>query len=67
MNESSYLQGGESRWRWEGGKTAVEALGRGVCTLGPQSYNTLATEPTHWKRPRCWERSRAGGEGDLRG
>ena len=28
---------------------------------------TLATwcqEPTHWKRPWCWERLRAGGEGD---
>ena len=32
--------------------------------------NTLATwckEPTHWKRPWCWERLRAGGEGDHRG
>ena len=33
------------------------------------SSNTLATwceEPTHWKRPWCWERLRAG-EGDDRG
>ena len=33
------------------------------------SSNTLATwseEPTHWKRPGCWERLRAGGEGDDR-
>ena len=32
--------------------------------------NTLATwceELTHWKRPWCWERSKAGGEGDDRG
>ena len=32
--------------------------------------NTLATwceEPTHWKRPCCWERLRAGGERDDRG
>ena len=32
--------------------------------------NTLATwceEPTHWKRPWCWERLRALGEGDNRG
>ena len=32
--------------------------------------NTLATwceEPTHLKRPWCWERLRAGGEGDDRG
>ena len=24
-------------------------------------------EPTHWKSPWCWERLRAGGEGDNRG
>ena len=32
--------------------------------------NTLATwceELTHWKRPWCWERLQAGGEGDDRG
>ena len=34
------------------------------------SSNTLATwciEPTHWKRPWCWERLKAGGEGNGRG
>ena len=34
------------------------------------SSNTLATlckEPTHWKRPWCWERLRGGGEGGDRG
>ena len=34
------------------------------------SSNTLATwceEPTHWKRPWCWGRLRAGGEGGNRG
>ena len=34
------------------------------------STNTLATwceELTHWKRPWCWERLKAGGEGDDRG
>ena len=34
------------------------------------SSNALATcceELTHWKRPWCWERSKAGGEGDDRG
>ena len=34
------------------------------------SSNTLAIwckEPTHWKRPWCWERLKAGGEGDNRG
>ena len=32
--------------------------------------NTLATsckKLTHWKRPWCWERLKAGGEGDARG
>jgi len=32
--------------------------------------NTLATwceELTHWKRPRCWGRLKAGGDGDDRG
>ena len=32
--------------------------------------NTLATwceELTHWKRPWCWERLKAAGEGDVRG
>ena len=34
------------------------------------SSNTLTTwceEMTHWKRPWCWERLKAGGEGDSRG
>jgi len=34
------------------------------------SCNTLTTwckELTHWKRPWCWERWKAGGEGDDRG
>ena len=34
------------------------------------SSNILATwweEPTHWKRPRCWERLMEGREGDDRG
>ena len=34
------------------------------------SSNTLATwckELTHWERHRCWERWKAGGEGDDRG
>ena len=34
------------------------------------SSNTLATwceEMTHWKRPWCWERLKAGGEGDNTG
>ena len=35
-----------------------------------RNSNTLATgceELTHWKRPWCWEKLNAGGEGDDRG
>ena len=30
-------------------------------------YLIWKEEPTHWKRPWCWERLKAGGEGDDRG
>ena len=32
-----------------------------------QYFGTRCKEPTHWKRPWCWERLKAGGEGDNRG
>ena len=32
-----------------------------------QYFGHLMLELTHWKRPWCWERLRAGGEGDDRG
>ena len=28
---------------------------------------TWCKEPTHWKRPWCWEKLKVGGEGDNRG
>ena len=31
-----------------------------------QSFGPLIEELTHWKRPWCWERLKAGGEGDDR-
>ena len=37
--------------------------------VGGYSHKTLATwyeELTHWKRPWCWDRLKAGGEGDNR-
>ena len=43
-------------------------IGRNWCWSW--NSNTLATwweELTHWQRSRCWERLRAGGEGDDRG
>ena len=30
------------------------------------TLDTWCKEPTHWKRPRCWERLKAGGEGGDR-
>ena len=41
-----------------------------LCAKVLDSSETLATycqELTHWKRPWCWERLKAGGEGDNRG
>ena len=50
----------------KGNKSWIYWKGWGWCW----SSNTLAIwckELTHWKRPWCWERLRAGGEGDDRG
>ena len=33
----------------------------------PDTLATWCEEPTHWKRPWCWERLKAGGKGDDRG
>ena len=33
----------------------------------PITLATWSEELTHWKRPSCWERLKAGGEGDDRG
>ena len=41
-----------------------------VKSFNTSNFNTLATwceELTHWKRPWCWERLKAGGERDYRG
>ena len=32
-----------------------------------QYFCHLMLRTAHWKRPQCWERSKAGGEGDDRG
>ena len=37
------------------------------CTWNSITLATWCEELTHWKRPWCWERLRAGGEGDDRG
>ena len=36
-------------------------------TLKFQYFGHWCEEPTHWKRPCCWERLRAGGEGNDKG
>ena len=40
------------------------SLVRLMLKLKLQYFGHLIKEPTHRKRPRCWERLRAGGEGD---
>ena len=56
--ESLGLQGNQS-WVFIG-RTDVEAE-------TPILWPPDGKELTHWKRPWCWERLRAGGEGDDRG
>ena len=45
-------------------KYSLEGL---ILKLKLQYYTTWCKEPTHWKRPWCWERLRAGGEVDDEG
>ena len=42
-------------------KASYSTCNSGLC---PQPFILWLT---HWKRPRCWKRLRAGGEGDNRG
>ena len=50
-----------------------QAFGRNIHWKGwcwSWNSNTVANwyeDPTHWNRPWCWERLKAGGEGDDRG
>ena len=53
-------------------QSILKEISSGCSLEGLRSWNsnTLATwckELSHWKRPWCWERLRAGGEGDDRG
>ena len=43
------------------------SLERLMLKLKLQLWATWCEELTHWKRPWCWERLKAGGEGDDRG
>ena len=42
-------------------------IGRTDAEGETQTLATWCEEPTHWKRPWCWERLKAGGEADDRG
>ena len=69
---------GEDSWESLGlqGDPASLCYGKSVLNIHWEDWcwswnsNTLATwceELIHWKRPWCWERLKAGGEGDNRG
>jgi len=64
--ESLGLQGDPTNPSWR--KSALNIHWKDWCWSW--NSNTLATwceELTYWKRPWCWERLKAGGEGDDRG
>ena len=66
--ESVGLQGGPTSPSQR--KSTLSIHWKDWCWSWSSSSNTLATwceELTHWKGPWCWERLRAGGEGDDRG
>ena len=69
---------GEDSWESLGlqGDPTSQSLRKSVLNIRWKDWcwswnsNPLATwfeELTHWKRPWCWERLKAGGEGDDRG
>ena len=64
--ESLGLQGDQTSQSWK--KSVLDVHWEDWCWSW--NSNTLATwceEPTHWKRPWCWERLKTEGEGDDRG
>ena len=64
--ESLGLQGDQTSQSWK--KSVLNIHWKDWCWSW--SSNTLAIwceELTHWKRPWCWERLKAGGKGDNRG
>ena len=61
---------GEDSWESVGHQSILKGNQSWIFVFVCWSTNTLATwceELTHWKRPWCWERLRAGGEGGDRG
>ena len=46
--------------------SCVSCIGRWIIYWWVTWEATWCEEPTHWKKPWCWERLRSGGEGDDR-
>ena len=63
------LHGGQTSQSWR--KSVLNMHWRDWCWSWNSNWSlqlvTWCEEPTHWKRPWCWEKLRAGGEGDDRG
>ena len=53
--------------KWVNRKEINPEYSLGGLTLKLKLQYFGRNEPTHWKRPWCWERLKAGGEGDDRG
>jgi len=63
--ESLGLQGDPTSPFWR--KSVLNIHWRDWCwSWNSNTFTTWCEELTHWKRPWCWERLRAGGEGDDR-
>ena len=55
----------EAWWRYSGWRySSLEGL---MLKWNSSTWATWGEELTHWKRPWCWERLKARGEGDNRG
>ena len=64
--ESLWLQGDPISPSWR--KSVLNILWKDWCwSWNSSSLTTSCEELTHLKRPWCWERLKAGGEGDNRG
>ena len=61
--ESLGLQGDQISQSWK--KLTLNTHWKDWCwSWVSNTLTSRCKEPTHWKRPWCWERLRAGGEGD---
>ena len=64
--ESLGLRGDQTSQSWR--KSTLNIHWKGwYWSWSPNNLATWCEEPAHWKRPWCWERLKADGEGDDRG